>query len=70
MSLVGIPNLKCQHKHLTKKSSGLYKCIQCNKEFVMIPAKSDPIIKPDFPPHSPPRYPRYPHYRDPHYMQD
>ena len=36
---------RCQHKKLTKKkySHNIYSCINCNKEFTVIPCKNIPI---------------------------
>ena len=45
-------NFKCKHENLTKckyGAKGLYECDDCNKQFVMIPAKNDPIIMPYYP---------------------
>ena len=62
----------CKHKHLTKlkMSNGTYECDTCEKQFVIIPAKNEPIIMPHFPnqkPHRqrPPRhFPDFPRSPD------
>lgn len=39
---------ECHHKKLTKTkiSNTIYSCDKCNREFIIIPAKNDPITLP------------------------
>lgn len=33
----------CNHQKLIKNELNIYSCIKCNKNFVIIPAKNEPI---------------------------
>lgn len=77
MSLIG-PHHFCNHKKLIKNkfSKSTYLCIKCNKQFVMLPAKHEPLF-PQFPsytpPHSPPDSPLkplLPNFRNPNLHLD
>lgn len=47
----------CNHKNLTKSnmSNSTYVCNKCEKEFLIIPAKTDPITMPFIKPRGPKR---------------
>ena len=76
MSHFGPDNFNCKHKTLKKNklSNSTYTCIQCNKDFVIIPAKNDPFYSPHHPrdprnPDLPDLMPHYPgKHRFPKYM--
>jgi len=71
MSLLGRPEqFECQHEKLIKKkhSKTMYDCKNCNKTFMIVPAKFDPIFPPMFPnQQNPPNYPDFPDLIDPNY---
>ena len=54
MAYFGPEYFNCNHKNLTKNKFSNYTCDKCNKDFVMIPAKHEPLHPPHFPSHSPP----------------
>ena len=74
MSLFGQEYFKCKHEKLNKKknSKNMYDCNQCNKTFMIIPVKHDPIfdkpklpdLDPDFPDFFNPDYPELKDHQD------
>lgn len=61
MSYIGKELFNCNHEILKKvkyQFKEVYKCSRCDKQFIMIPAKRDPIFKFNSPPPSPPDFRR------------